>query len=122
MSSQLSKVSRIGHIRQVSKTTIAVIRDVRARMVSSIAQRVPGTQNLRTTRLEVWFPQRRSGSQPIIDETSPLRLLASSHNFSGVFVLQVMDSPCQLSESMRLYDIFPVLKVSYCALGHSGLA
>ena len=41
VSSQLSNISRSGQIRQVSRTTIAVIRETRDRMVSSIAQQVP---------------------------------------------------------------------------------
>ena len=41
---------------------------------------------------------------------------------SSIFVLQIMDSPCQLSEGTRLDDVVSVLEVTYCALGNSGLA
>jgi len=38
-----------------------------------------------------------------------------------VFVLQLVDSHCQLSESARLDGIFPILKLYYRAFGNSGL-
>ena len=39
-----------------------------------------------------------------------------------IFILQIMDSPYQLSERTRPNRVFSVLKTSYCALGKSGLA
>jgi hypothetical protein len=39
-----------------------------------------------------------------------------------VFVLQIMDSHRQLSQSTRLNCVFSILKVSYRALGNSGLS
>jgi len=38
------------------------------------------------------------------------------------FVLQIMDGPCQLSQSTRLDRVFSILEVDYCAPGNSGLA
>jgi len=48
--------------------------------------------------------------------------LPSLSQFFTSFVLQVMDSPCQLSQSTRLARVSAVLKLSYCTLGNFGLA
>jgi hypothetical protein len=53
VSSQLSNVSRRGQIRQVSKTTRAVIRDARDHMSLSIAQLIPRA----ATKSEVKIPE-----------------------------------------------------------------
>jgi hypothetical protein len=73
-------------------------------------------------------PQQTRGRRQLaqlrrtVDQMPPASNGPQSFQLLNAFVFQVMDRPCQVSQSTRLDGIFSFLEVYYCAPGHSRLA